>query len=107
LFAGAFFAFLFSGFVVHELLVRFWCRDVCASGTEAEEAFTHQHTSLRNWINADVGSLTGLLFAAWTITQSKILALVQFANIPVLWALAIGSASPADGQSGRYPSRQR
>src|SRR5262249_27100849 len=57
--------------------------------------------------NADVGSLTGLLFAAWTITQSKILALVQFANIPVLWALAIGSASPADGQSGRYPSRQR
>jgi hypothetical protein len=29
-------------------------------------------TSLRNWINADVGSLTGLLFAAWTITQSKI-----------------------------------
>jgi len=24
------------------------------------------------WINADVGSLTGLLFAAWTITQSKI-----------------------------------
>jgi hypothetical protein len=44
LFAGAFFAFLFSGFVVHELLVRFWCRDVCASGTEAEEAFTHQRT---------------------------------------------------------------
>ena len=69
---GRFFAFLFSGFVVHELLVRFWCRDVCASGTEAEEAFTHQRTSLRNWINADVGSLTGLLFAAWTITQSKI-----------------------------------
>ena len=29
------------------------------------------------------------------------LALVQFANIPVLWALAIGSASPANGQSGR------
>jgi len=43
-----------------------------ASGTEAEEAFTHQRTSLRNWISADVGSLTGLLFAAWTITQSKI-----------------------------------
>jgi hypothetical protein len=59
-----------DGFVVHELLVRFRCRDVCASGTE--EAFTHQRTSLRNWINADVGSLTGLLFAAWTITQSKI-----------------------------------
>lgn len=44
--ACAFFAFLFlvpflDGFVVHELLVRFWCRDVCASGTEAEEAFTH------------------------------------------------------------------
>jgi hypothetical protein len=75
--AGAFFACLFAfpfleGFVAHELLVRFWCRDVCTSGTEAEEAFTHQRTSLRNWINADVSSLTGLLFAAWTITQSKI-----------------------------------
>ena len=57
---------LLEGFVAHEFLIGFWRCEVCACGTE--EAFTHQRTSLRNWINADVGSLTGLLFAAWTIT---------------------------------------
>jgi len=68
-------SFLFSFldcFVALEFSISFWSGDIRASGTEAEEAFTHQRTSLRNWISADVGSLTGLLFAAWTITQSKI-----------------------------------